>query len=508
MPFGPSCRTREGFPAPLFRPAWISGPSCAPFHGQLLRSVERTPFRYTIAPIPIAKGAIEDRGQDDAWFYVLHCGAAQRRRKKVAAPREPEYLDESEPRASVPRVAASCRAYAMKIFWVLFALILSNSVADLPTECNDPNWHTLETAESSRLECGTAFKNRCYCHRTCYDGHHQYVVNCTNSGFHNAVPLANLPNETQVLIFTGNELEELPWNVFGTLDSLPYLRVIDMSNNKIREIRGKAYHHVQHVTRLVLDFNELSLDPEKSHPRVFSNFVSLRELHLTDAFEDGPPRDLAATLHNIFVNSNLTQLIKLHLEQNEISEFRDANVFCDLPDLTDLHLGDNALTALHFNLSCIRNLRFLDLQRNKFTKVLERDLRSMDALARHDRSLTVDFSGNPLECNCKLNPLLEWMERTKVFVRNKGNLRCYEDGVRREEELRETKNCPPKLFLPGRRATTALLCFLSLLLVALVCALLYVQRLKLGKRFEPVLDFVGKRVRYTSIATGDNREDV
>lgn len=75
-----------------------------------------------------------------------------------------------------------------------------------------------------------------------------------------------------------------------------------MSNNKIREIRGKAYHHVKQVERLILDFNELSLDPGRSHPRVFSNLVSLLELHLTDAFEDGQPRDLATTLHDIFVN--------------------------------------------------------------------------------------------------------------------------------------------------------------------------------------------------------------
>ncbi|RLU20598.1 hypothetical protein DMN91_007211 [Ooceraea biroi] len=184
---------------------------------------------------------------------------------------------------------------------LMFILILA-SIAESANDCNDPNFHSLETSESSRLECGPAFRNRCRCLRTCYDGHHQYVVNCTNTGFHDTSPLAHLPNETQVLIFTGNDLEELPWNVFGNLDNLPYLRVIDMSNNKIREIRGKAYHHVQHVERLILDFNELSLDPARSHPRVFSNFVSLLELHLTDAFEDGPPRNLASTLHDIFVN--------------------------------------------------------------------------------------------------------------------------------------------------------------------------------------------------------------
>lgn len=213
---------------------------------------------------------------------------------------------------------------------LISALVSISINAESINDCNDPNFHSLETPESARRECGPAFKNRCYCLTTCYDDRLQYVVNCTNTGFQDTSPLLHLPNDTQVsirrinpkytdkvvnknkffnpfflihkvLIFTGNELEELPWNVFGTLDNLPYLRVIDMSNNNIREIRGKAYHHVQHVERLILNFNKLSLDPARSHPRVFSNFVSLLELHLTNAFETGSPKNLASTLHDIFV---------------------------------------------------------------------------------------------------------------------------------------------------------------------------------------------------------------
>lgn len=388
----------------------------------------------------------------------------------------------------------------MQRFYAIFFLICA-STAQLSNECNDPNWHTLEMLQNAKSDCGPFFKNRCYCMKTCYENHYQYVVNCTNSGFNTTAPLSHLPNKTQVLIFTGNYIEELPWNVFGTLDSLPNLRVIDMSNNKIREIRGKTYHHVQRVERLILDFNNLSLDPERRHPRVFSNFVSLLELHLTDAFENGPPRDLAATLHDIFVNSNLTQLIKLHLEQNEISEFRDSNVFCDLPNLLDLYLGDNTLTALHFNISCLRKLHFLDLQRNKFTKILERDLHTMDTLVKHNQNIAVDFTANPFECSCKLNPFIKWLNKTKVFVRNKDNLRCYEDNI--SHELYEIKNCTPKLFSSTARGATILLFLLSIVLIGLVCALIYVQRTKLQKKIEPILDSVNKKVRYTSIATGE-----
>lgn len=88
------------------------------------------------------------------------------------------------------------------IFLCLNLLLISLSVIESSNECNDPNFHSLETSKSSRLECGPAFKDRCRCLRTCYDGHYQYVVNCTDSKFHDVSPLAHLPNETQVRICT------------------------------------------------------------------------------------------------------------------------------------------------------------------------------------------------------------------------------------------------------------------------------------------------------------------
>ncbi|KAG8320119.1 hypothetical protein J6590_076321 [Homalodisca vitripennis] len=131
-------------------------------------------------------------------------------------------------------------------------------------------------------------------------------------------------------------------NVFGTVNPYLDLKVVDMSNNNIRDIRGKSYHRVSNVERLILNHNQISIsskEPSHHHPRVFSNFVNLLELHLTDAFADNTPDDLASDLHDIFVNSELQELRKLHLEQNKISKFKDTKMFCDLPSLQDLHLG-------------------------------------------------------------------------------------------------------------------------------------------------------------------------
>lgn len=87
--------------------------------------------------------------------------------------------------------------------------------------------------------CGPTFKGMCRCGVTEYDRIGQYVVNCTNEGFTDTSVLANMPREVEVLIYTGNVLVHLPWNIFGTINEYPKLRVIDMSNNHINEIRGK-----------------------------------------------------------------------------------------------------------------------------------------------------------------------------------------------------------------------------------------------------------------------------
>lgn len=95
---------------------------------------------------------------------------------------------------------------------------------------------------SDNGHCGEEFKGKCSCGMTEYDRIHQYVVNCTNEGFSNTSVLEHMPKGVEVLIFTGNVLIFLPWNIFGKITEYPSLRVIDMSNNHIREIRGEYKH--------------------------------------------------------------------------------------------------------------------------------------------------------------------------------------------------------------------------------------------------------------------------
>lgn len=294
-----------------------------------------------------------------------------------------------------------------------------------------------------------------------------------------------------------------------------------MSNNHIREIRGKSYHHVPNVQRLILNHNNLSISRfgdelvvNHHHPRVFSNFVNLMELHLTNTFSDNSSEQLSEDLHDIFVNSNLTKLIKLHLEQNEISKFKDKRVFCDLPALRDLYLGDNRLREINFNILCLRNLRFLDLERNHFETVKPKDLIAMDTLQDvpgRSMNLIVDFTYNKFSCDCALYPFVDWINATRVQVRNNEHYTCKDSsgsassGVQAKNiNQLNVKRCKiqakNKHSSNGHKVTMVfLLVVLSCVLLGLIAALVYVSKDRMKKYITPMLNNATKKVHYTTI---------
>ena len=95
------------------------------------------------------------------------------------------------------------------------------------------------------------FNQKCTCRVQEYpqwnfnDGQKVMVVNCTNTNFENTTMLKQLPLHTQVLLWNGNNVSFLDWNLFGVWDDHVDLKVIDLSNNQITDIDGKSFHKVQ-----------------------------------------------------------------------------------------------------------------------------------------------------------------------------------------------------------------------------------------------------------------------
>lgn len=406
------------------------------------------------------------------------------------------------------------------------------------------------SANVVRAACDPHFGGKCTCGPGSYEGRapNTYIVNCTDAGFTDTSVLSYMPLQTEVLIFTGNRIAELPPNVFGSINDFPRLAVIDMSNNHIREIRGKAYHHVASVELLILNHNNLSISADDDelnhhHPRVFSNFFNLKSLHLTNAFADNTSRALSQDLHDVFMNSNLTQLGKLHLEQNEIRHFGDRNVFCDLPALGELYLADNLLTEMDFNLICMRRLHFLNLEGNRFQQVRPKELTLLDrlvAMPGRTTNLIMDFSRNRFVCDCKLKPLVDWLDHTNVSVRYKERLTCrhrrvrvlnMSAGVSRADDGDEdaaddtdtadvrTENLldydAPQCQVFSSRPTSGhvvalavLLGAFSALLLVLIVSVVYMSRDRIRQRFTPMMSAVSKKVQYTTIRNEDQSPEV
>ncbi|KAJ3640802.1 hypothetical protein Zmor_027342 [Zophobas morio] len=364
----------------------------------------------------------------------------------------------------------------------------------------------LHLAAANVYQCHSKLLKGCICGKVYVNQETLFTVNCTNLMFRNTNMLEQLPEETQMLIFTGNHIPVLEMNVFGDEIDLSGLKVIDMSNNGIREIKGKAFHHVPSVERLILNHNNISISNEDDgnfhHPRVFSNFYNLQELHLTNAFADNTDAALANDLHDIFVNSNLNKLYKLHLEQNEIKFFKDENVFCDLPDLHDIYLGDNNIPSLNFNVRCLKKLRYLDLENNNIDKFRQDDLEAFDSLVTQNNKFTLELRGNPFRCDQAIRDLYNWLLQTKVEVREKDHLECHQAKYGNKYIL-NLKNLAVAKRAKVSQAVTILVIVLSLILVTLLAAYAYVKKDKVKSRFGPVFDALTRKVHYTTIESQD-----
>ncbi|KAF0309613.1 Trophoblast glycoprotein [Amphibalanus amphitrite] len=362
--------------------------------------------------------------------------------------------------------------------------------------------------------CPKAFQGRCVCAMAMYANQgEKFVVNCTNTRFTDPFALSALPDNTEVLIFTGNFLERLPPNLFGTEFNFDDLETIDMQNNGITDIDGQAFHRVSSVKTLILNHNNLSIVDKQRHPRVFSNFVNLEALHLTNSFtEKVDARWYMASLEVIFQGSKLTKLKKLHLEQNEIWVLRDPCVFAHLPSLEQLYLSNNRLTDVNLSAKCLPKLKHLGLEYNMLRRLDANTTAMLDELAARDDMFTVRLTGNPFICDCNIQPLYHWLMTTQTRALEHEKYRCYAgrpltNAGRPIMQLREME-CQQA---PARAsAASVILGMLTLAACVVLVGVIFVQRRRLArgaKNLQPQLQTAIENVKRSRQYTNIEREE-
>ena len=79
-------------------------------------------------------------------------------------------------------------------------------------------------------------------------------------------------------------------------------------------------------------------------------------------------------------------------------------MFCGLPGLKDLYLGDNQLKSIDFDFGCIKQLRFLDLQYNKIKRLDGHTMQQIDNKFGGQKRMQINLIQNPWVCDCKSIP--------------------------------------------------------------------------------------------------------
>ena len=380
--------------------------------------------------------------------------------------------------------------------------------------------------EADHTGCPKRFSGLCQCGFSDYKAwkpdRKVFMTNCTNTGFTDSSILEYIPSQTEVLIFQGNRFRRLPWNIFGIWENRTKLEVIDLTNNQIQEVQGKTFHKVSNVKRLILNHNDLYIVSTLNHPRIFSNFINLEELHLTNAFtEQVDSKWYLTDLKNIFLSSELKKLTKLHLEQNEIWEIKDKDMFCDLPALLDIHLGDNQLKDISFSLKCLERLRYVDLSYNKFRNMKESTLRLIDEVFSGTQK-KLDLHGNPFHCDCELNTFYDWLrqERNTSFLVNKREIRCY-DGFPDVNSGKRIINidvldCAPSAAVhsydPSQTShyaiTSTLLTILIIIVTTLLLVILWINRITVKEKFTPLIENFKTSLQYSTLEKQEETPEV
>merc|ERR1719483_1843106 len=214
-----------------------------------------------------------------------------------------------------------------------------------------------------------------------------------------------------------------------------------------------------------------------------------------------------------FLSSELKKLKKLHLEQNEIWEIKDDDMFCDLPELLDLHLGDNQLSDINFSLNCLKKLRYLELEFNKIRNLNQETLEKLDKVFGNTSNKQIDLHGDPFTCDCNMNPLYDWLKVTTARLANKKEMRCYDGFPAYNAGLRivnvEELNCGPVKVIADQNATShhavtsTLLGILIVLTATLIAVVLWINRITVREKVEPLFKNFKTSLQYSTIEKQD-----
>lgn len=223
----------------------------------------------------------------------------------------------------------------------------------------------------------------------------------------------SLPNNTKVLLLTGNSISRVDVDSFPTL--LDQLTDLYLGGNELEFVDAVAFDKLPSLVRLDLSNNNIN-----SFSGAFPLNNRLQVLNLSSCFQNHTTVDLS-----FLSKGNLWQLSVLDLSNNDLVFLPD-KIFNDLPSLVNLSLKNCSIISIQNRTLKVPPLQNLDLRDNSF--------RMLPTITMSEFSskpgLHIRLAGNPWRCDCFLEDSISWLKNS-TQVTDVQNLTCVDP-----EELR------------------------------------------------------------------------
>ncbi|XP_060095869.1 asporin isoform X1 [Heteronotia binoei] len=241
------------------------------------------------------------------------------------------------------------------------------------------------------------------------------VVHCSDLGL-TSIP-RNIPPDTRMLDLQNNKIKEVKEN---DLRGLTSLYALALNNNRITKIHPKAFQSTKKLRRLYLSHNQLTEIPEnlpkglaelrihdnkvkKVHKEAFKGMKALHVLEMSanpldnDGIEPGAFEGVTV-YHIRIAEAKLTSvpkglpssLLELHLDDNKISSV-ELEDFIRYKNLQRLGLGNNRIKDVeNGSFARIPSVREIHLEKNKLKRIPDglSDLKYLQVVFLHSNSIS------------------------------------------------------------------------------------------------------------------------
>ena len=272
-------------------------------------------------------------------------------------------------------------------------------------------------------------------------------------------------------------------------------RTLDLTHNNLTSLKHFGWHDIDMINLGHNQINEIE-------PQTFYFLDALQKLYLND-------NNISAVDVNIL--SHVSNLTVLDMKKNHLSDSEMLhNLIKPLPKLKDLDVSFNKFAEIktpYLPFANSHELVHLEMGDNHFSYLSPYVFTSLEKLE------TVDFSGNPFNCDCKLVPLQSWAQKMKVKIRGKENpgYKCKTPGFRNGKTLfnftLRAFDCNKLLFYAVVISSVGGGVIVLAIAIAILCHLWLRYRKKKKVTIEATKpDLVGFKVANGTIPNGKSRD--